>query len=166
MELNCSRCAWCVILLVASVGCGGSDQLDVYKVEGTLLLDDQPFGPTSLNLTPVDTEKGRSAVGQVDANGHITFTSYQVGDGVPPGEYQVQVGMTFGAPPRPFPEVYRSTNSPLRVMIEPRDGNQVSIKMDSSAGPMAQAPSFTRGATGEPQMDALNPAALAPASKD
>ena len=130
-------------------GCGGgSDKLDVYPVQGKLLLDGEPFGPTSIMLVPTTvSEKGdtHSAHGKVDSSGNIQFTTYQLNDGAAAGEYKVVVGMEMAAPPKPFPRVYRNAQeTPLTVSIKPEQ-NQVTIDMDSKAGPPVPPVSFSKG---------------------
>lgn len=155
---------------LASAGCGGSDTLDVYPAKGTLKLDGEPFGPTSIMLVPTTekvpgtNEPTHSAVGQVDQSGNIRFTTYDPGDGVPAGEYRVVVGMDFAEPPKPFPKVYRdSQGSPLTVKVEAIDENNLSIVMDSKAGPPVPKMGFGKGPDMSEAME--NPAFSAGASK-
>lgn len=83
------------ILLVSGLllaGCGGEARYKVVKVAGTVLLDDKPHGPARLTFTPVSAsqEDKRSTVGgEVDASGKFTLTTYDKGDGAPPGKYTV-----------------------------------------------------------------------------
>lgn len=115
-------------------GCGGGDKLDVYPTEAILLLDDEPFGPTEIQLVPTEPG-GRSVSGSVDEKGMVRFTSYDPGDGAPAGEYRVVVGMTMSAPPRPFPNIYRNMEkSPLKVKVEEKPKNELALAMDSKAG--------------------------------
>lgn len=137
------RPAWGGLLaLLVLAGCGGSDRLETYPVKGKLLLDGEPFGPTAVRLMPLnksEDEEVRTVAGEADENGNLTFTTYERGDGAPAGEYRVTTGLTMAPPPRPFPEVYRKFDeSPLTVSIEPKELNEVTIEMDSSAGPPAR----------------------------
>lgn len=158
-----------LLAISALAGCGGSDQLEVYPVQGKLLLDGEPFGPTSIMLVPVNSsEKGdtHSAQGKVDSSGNIQFTTYEQGDGVAAGEYKVVVGMDMAEPPKPFPRIYRNAQeSPLTVSIKPEDQNQVTIDMDSKAGPPVPPIGFGKKA---PDMDAAasDPAFSAGAKKE
>ncbi len=122
------------VLLIATVGCGDSDKLDVFPTQGLVLLDDEPFGPTRIQLVPADAN-GRTTTGEVDDQGKVTFTSYQVGDGAPAGQYKVVIGTVMAPPPKPFPGIYRNSDStPLKVTVEPNDKNELVIAMDSKAG--------------------------------
>ena len=99
---RCFILASCAAFALATViGCGGDDKLAVYPVSGTLTIDGEPFGPTSIRLNP-QQKGGHSAVGQVDSSGNITFTTYKRGDGLPAGEYQVIAGMEMAPPPKPI----------------------------------------------------------------
>lgn len=74
------------------LGCGGGedDRVSVVPAGGTVYLDDQPHGPVTLSLTPVAAEEGdkRPTIGaEVKDDGSFTLTTYDTGDGAPPGEY-------------------------------------------------------------------------------
>ena len=156
---------------LATAGCGGSDMLEVYPTKGTLTIDSEPFGPTSIMLVPTQEkipgtdEPTHSAVGQVDQTGAIKFTTYDPGDGVPAGEYRVVVGMDFAEPPKPFPKVYRdSQKGPLLVKVEPGVENDLKIVMDSKAGPPVPKMGFGKGPDMGEAME--SPAFSAGATKD
>lgn len=139
-----SRIALVLLAPLLAVGCGGSDgKLEVYPTTGTLQLDGEPFGPTSIRLIP-SGEGGHSVVGKVDESGKTTFTTYDVGDGAPAGEYTVVVGLDMSAPPKPFPRVYQNASeSPLKATVAAEETNDLTLNMDSSVGgPMYSGPSF------------------------
>jgi len=136
--------------LLALSGCGEAT-MEVVPVTGKLTMDGEAFGPTSIMLSPTtdpdpkDPIKAHSAVGKVDQSGNVTFTTYDLGDGVAVGEYRVVVGMDFAEPPKPFPKIYRDGgSSPLLVKVEPGMEN-IEIKMDSKAGPPVPKMSLGRG---------------------
>lgn len=142
-----SRTLLAAALLYSLTGCGGSsDKLDVYPTGGMLSLDGEPFGPISLRLIPVG-EGGHSVVGKADEFGTTTFTTYEIGDGAPAGDYVAVVGLDMAAPPKPFPSVYQNEEkSPLRVTVTESESNVLDLAMDSSVGgPIYKGPSFNRG---------------------
>jgi hypothetical protein len=136
-----------IILLVPpllAIGCGGSDgKLEVYPTGGMLMLDGEPFGPTTLRLIPVG-EGGHSVVGKADESGMTTFTTYQIGDGAPAGDYTVVIGLEMAAPPKPFPKVYQDpSKSPLKTTVVAGEMNNLILDMDPSVGgAMYSGPSF------------------------
>jgi hypothetical protein len=81
------------LLLVA--GCGdGIEKVSVVAVKGKLYVDDKPHGPATMVLYPIPAgeDDQRPAVsGEVTADGSFTLTTYDAGDGAPPGEYTVQL---------------------------------------------------------------------------
>lgn len=128
-------------MLATSVlsGCDDPNLVPVYPATGTLTMDGEPFGPTLIHLRPM-AKDGRMLVGQVDEHGKITFTTFEHGDGGPAGRYRVLVAMKLGAPPRPFPAIYRNEQkSPLVVTVAESEENVLNIEMDSKAGPMVSA---------------------------
>lgn len=129
------------ILAISGCGSDGPPVLDVYPTAGKLVLDGEPFGPALVMLTPTAKE-GRTTVGVADAQGQITFTSYEAGDGIPAGSYKVTVtsDATTGPFPKPIPRLYTNPQStPLTVTVEPKEDNAVTISMDSKAGPPARS---------------------------
>lgn len=86
-----------VLMFLGSIGCGASSDsnLDLVSVKGTLYLDGQTHGPAQLILTPVqvdENDKRPPVGGDVAADGSFTLTTYETGDGAPPGEYEVTIG--------------------------------------------------------------------------
>lgn len=148
-----------VMVLAFAAGCG-DDRVETYPTEAIVLLDDEPFGPTRIQLVPIG-EGGRTVAGEVGEDGKVTFTTYEIGDGAPAGEYRAVVGLVMAPPPKPFPVLYRnSEKSPIKVKIEPKEKNEVVIAMDSKAGAHVknsdfdmlsrarQDPAFSAGAEG------------------
>jgi hypothetical protein len=91
-----------VSVVVLLAGCGaGSDELDTVSVTGTVYVDDEPHGPASIILYP--NEGGRPTVtGVVAEDGSYTLTTYDEGDGAPPGDYTAQLsGAGSGDPADP-----------------------------------------------------------------
>lgn len=72
-------------------GCGGGiKQFDTVKVSGTVYLDGEPHGPATLMLYPVEG-MSPTVTGAVAADGTYTLTTYNDGDGAPPGDYSASL---------------------------------------------------------------------------
>jgi len=94
------------LLAISAVGCSGSStpaaRLEkayreanlqpspVVKFAGTVTVDGQPPSPFTLVLL-MDPKNPKAGVQKTvcDADGKFAFTSYEAGDGVPPGSYVV-----------------------------------------------------------------------------
>lgn len=76
--------------LLAGCGGGGANEFDTVNVSGTVYLDDQPHGPATLTLFPSEPMHP-SVSGDVAADGTFTLTTYDIGDGAPPGDYAVEL---------------------------------------------------------------------------
>ena len=133
----------CLMALVCCASGCGESRVDVYPTEALLMIDDKPFGPTKILLVPT-AEGGRSVAGEVDENGMVTFTTYEIGDGAPAGDYRVAVGMVMAPPPAPFPAVYRDMEkSPLTIRVEAKEKNEIAMAMDSKVGGRMAKPGDT-----------------------
>jgi hypothetical protein len=86
----------CAVICV--VGCSGGDgepRLPTVKVKGKLYVDDKPYGGCRLNFAPTDTQADKSkpqprqATAKVADDGTFELTTYEPGDGVPAGKYNV-----------------------------------------------------------------------------
>lgn len=87
----------CVIFitLVVCSGCGAEDRIEVYPVEGQVLVGGQPAAGALVIFHPSDSQpEGFPAArprGSVDAEGHFSLTTFETGDGAPVGNYTVTV---------------------------------------------------------------------------
>ena len=131
-----ARIGLALAVLFVGAGCTKDDgKRTVYPVDAVLTMDGKAFGPIAITLVPLDKEIGRTVVGQADEAGRITFTTYDVGDGVPAGMYRVAVDNNMFAPPRPYPAVYRDqAGSPLQIEIKPEQGQTLELAMNSQVG--------------------------------
>jgi hypothetical protein len=96
---NYSRRAGRVLLLLVVVAMTtscrrSSDRVDVYPVQGDVRCQGQPTVGALVVFHPLDTseklQKLRPA-GTVDATGKYVLSTYEPGDGAPPGKYRVTV---------------------------------------------------------------------------
>jgi hypothetical protein len=77
--------------LILSVGCGRVDQdrVPVVPVDGTVSFHGKPLPGAMIVLHPTDGGSTLSPAprAQVEKDGSFRFTTYEAGDGAPPGEY-------------------------------------------------------------------------------
>ena len=74
-----------------SGGSGDEDRLDVYKVTGKVTFAGSPVANATVTYSPVDSEKGRAAIGRTNDDGVYSLRTYEADDGATPGEYVVLV---------------------------------------------------------------------------
>ena len=97
------------LVIFFAVGCGGSSsptqrmtrafnesklqRTDVAKFAGTVTVDGQPPAPFTIVML-VDPKNPKAGVRKAicDKEGYFAFSSYESGDGVPPGTYVVLFG--------------------------------------------------------------------------
>jgi len=80
-----------VLLALLLAGCGKKQgKHGEIPVEGTLYVDDKPYGPALLSLTPTDTERP-SVEGSVKDDGTFTLRTQKGTEGAPEGTYAVTV---------------------------------------------------------------------------
>lgn len=84
---KCSTGWFALLLVVVVVGCGDG----LVDMKAKVLLDGEPLEGASVTLYSVGEQKNRTASGQSDAQGLVTFTTFEPGDGVLPGEYKAVV---------------------------------------------------------------------------
>jgi hypothetical protein len=92
--------------VVAASGCGDDgDRIQVYPVEGKVLVNGQPAQGATVALYPTSSALAEARLppptGTVDANGEFRLTSYESNDGAPAGEFQVTIVWPEPPPPNP-----------------------------------------------------------------
>src|SRR5579885_2868613 len=88
----------CCLASMLMLGCGES-RLPVVNATGKVYVDDKPYGPAMLSLSPLDRpekpKKGELQIpncsATVSADGSATFSSYTGTKGIVPGKYQVHL---------------------------------------------------------------------------
>src|SRR5262249_34857847 len=79
-------------VVLACCGCGRSDRKAVVPVEGQVLFENRPIQHALVVFHPVGgAESDPRPTGRVGPDGSFKLTTYDVGDGAPPGEYAVTV---------------------------------------------------------------------------
>lgn len=127
-----------ILVIAASIGCGGEIRVPTVKVAGALTVDGKPFGPASLTLQPSPADpKKPAATGTVDASGNIAFRTYVDGDGLPVGAYDVTLladVMTL----TPVPPV-------AECKVEVKAGDKVAVDLKSTGKTLQISPVPTSG---------------------
>jgi len=152
--------AICGLISLAGCGSGEPPRLATYPVKGVVRMDGKPFGPCVVEL--VSQEKGgRTVGGAADAQGNITFGTYEVADGGVPGSYKVIVRSAISAPPpTPIPAKYGSDRtSPLSATIKESGANELAFDLDSKLGAKASSAEAFSAAS---KSDAFGAGATAP----
>jgi hypothetical protein len=121
-----------LVIALACYACGRSDRPAVAPVEGRVLFEDKPAQHALVVFHPVaGTADAPRPTGRVGADGTFSLTTYDAGDGAPPGEYAVTVEWWltpgskanpagYDAPPvnRLPPRYGKPETSGLRVRVE------------------------------------------------
>lgn len=127
-------------------------------VAGKLTVDDKPFGPALIQLTPEPANEKMPVVnGYVKQDGSFQLQTYKEGDGAPAGKYKVVLTMDPMSPGN-VPAV-----KSLIVEVAKPSGSQVAnldIKFESSGGEMG-SPLPQPGKEGGG--DSADPTAIQPA---
>jgi hypothetical protein len=137
-----STLAFAALVAVASGGGCSSQELETARVHGMVTLNGQPLETGLVFFRP---EKGRMAVGKIQADGsYALFTYVRDGDdGAIVGRHQVSVvppnaeGELDAAPEmkRPIPAHYHSAStSKLEFVVEAGKDNVINIDLSESAG--------------------------------
>jgi hypothetical protein len=133
------RSCWPCLLLVFLAGCGTNNA--VYPVRGKITFEGKPLpGGGSISFVPLDNQEGKTAGGEIAADGTYQLSTYSDGDGSMPGEFRVVIyqvtqqesqntedGQKPGRPTTSvsaadrIPEVYADPRkSTLRATVEPK----------------------------------------------
>jgi len=92
--LHRSSQGWGLVLcLVALLGCGGGDSVDIslHPVTGTVLADGQPLPNAAVTFSPYGAQVGRPAYGRTDEAGKYELAFVDGRPGCPPGNYIVTI---------------------------------------------------------------------------
>lgn len=77
------------MLVLATLGCGGSDFPDPIPVTGTVTINGKPV--EGAKVTFLSQTGGRSASGTTDASGKYSLTTFNTNDGAIPDEYTITI---------------------------------------------------------------------------
>lgn len=146
-------------LLLATLGCGGSDRVRVYPVSGTVTLDGQPMkGGGSIAFFPTGKQVGKTPGGEIDDSGNYVLNTYGEADGAMAGPFRVVISQVTANEPEPTPDgtpppqqsnalpakdfiplIYSDAqNSPLTATVD-ESPNEINFDLKRSAGTTAPA---------------------------
>lgn len=75
-----------------AAGCGrGGGRPATVRVSGVVTLNGRPVPETRIRFTPESEQSGRTAIGDTDASGKFTLSTFEPGDGIVPGIYDVDL---------------------------------------------------------------------------
>lgn len=149
----------CVALIVALtaivVGCGESENVEVFPARGIIRFDGKPMiGGGAISLVPVVSQSGKNAGGIINADGTFVLTTYEDGDGAMAGSFRVIINQSTSQEPdyggdsdvpgkAPVKAVQTVTSadviptiysdpvlSPVEVKIEARELNELTINLE------------------------------------
>lgn len=144
------------LLAVSLLGCGGSDNVTVYPVKGTVTFDGAPMaGGGAISFVPTSSQKGKAAGGTIEPDGTFVLSTYADGDGSMVGTFRVVINQTTvqepdygedsdapGAaasteptmvvePRQIIPPIYSDgTHSPITVTVEAKEQNEFQIALE------------------------------------
>jgi hypothetical protein len=115
---------------------GGCSSSGNYPVRGKVV---DPAGQPipGLEGSQIQFTGPTSSVGEIAADGSFTLFTEKPGDGVPPGEYQVNIPRRYLDPEHPAPQAIdakyeKLETSGLKVTVEPKT-NTFEFKVNPSA---------------------------------
>lgn len=119
------------------IGCGGSDQLPTYPVQGNVIFNGKPLQQGSVTFIP---ENGPYASGRISSDGTFELTTYAEGDGAIAGMHRILVSAVKVDPNHPqavplIPFKYGSEQtSGLTATVEKSDTNKVTLELAGQPG--------------------------------
>lgn len=123
------RILFCLAPLVL-VGCGKS-RLPCVKATCSLKVDGKPYGPvTAMFFRDGADPADRSSSASIDGNGSGQISTYELGDGIPEGDYKVTV-VEGGIGASKIAKTYASkTSSPLQVKVF-KNSDVITLELDA-----------------------------------
>ncbi len=147
--------AFVMTLAVITVGCGGSENVEVFPARGIVTFDGKPMtGGGAISLVPVASQNGKNAGGTINSDGTFVLTTYEDGDGAMAGSFRVIINQTTSQEPDyggdsdapgkapmqavetvtsadVIPTIYSDpTSSPVEVKIEAKEKNELTINLE------------------------------------
>jgi hypothetical protein len=103
------QAAIAITALGLAMGCqDGEDRYEVYPVTGKVLHNGQAVEDARVTFYADEVQDPKRPIptAETEADGAYQLTSYQPGDGAPPGNYHVTVTWPAPIPPGAHPEAY------------------------------------------------------------
>ncbi|MBM3999403.1 MAG: carboxypeptidase regulatory-like domain-containing protein [Planctomycetes bacterium] len=132
-KVRLPRARWSalVILAAACCACSGdkSNRKETYPLTGTVLVDGQPAADLKVVLVDdkgVDAANPTVSLAYTDASGKFAVSTYDQGDGVPPGDYTLtfewgqlnMLSMEYGGPDKLKGKYSDPKTSTIKVKVE------------------------------------------------
>jgi hypothetical protein len=150
--IHCARLL-ATLATVAALGCGGSDDAQVYPVKGRVTFNGKPMaGGGSIAFAPINSQTGKAAGGEIRPDGTYELTTYSDSDGSMPGDFRVTIMQVTvqeppttsddGGKPQPapvatvaeadrIPAIYSDPyNSPLTAKVEAKELNELNFELE------------------------------------
>src|SRR5947207_14268643 len=109
--------AACTLVLV---GCGSSGNVRVYPVKGAVTFNGKPMvGGGSISFMPLTNQRGKTAGGEIKADGTYERMTYQPRDGSMTGEFRVVINQIVYQEPQRTGDGEGKSSAPLAVVPEP-----------------------------------------------
>lgn len=100
-----ARWAAGLLLGMTFLGCGGTEQMEVYPVQGRVNFRGKPMvGGGSIAFVPVGRQAGKTAGGEIEEDGTYYLSTYSDGDGSIPGEFRVVITQVVESEPEAAPD--------------------------------------------------------------
>jgi hypothetical protein len=154
------RCGWSLgmsyLAVMFVVGCGKSDNVEVYPVKGIVNFNGKPMvGGGSIAFIPKDNQEGKTAGGTINADGSYELQTYDTDgfDGSMAGEFRVLITQVVVDEPENtgdsdetgggareavsvveeadrVPQIYSDpVGSPLTAKVEAKDPNVINFDL-------------------------------------
>jgi hypothetical protein len=142
---------WLAVCLPLAAALGCSSEFPVYPVQGRVNFEGKPMvGGGSISFVPLKEQEGKTAAGEIAADGSYRLTTNVDGDGSMPGEYRVVIVQQVDQEPQRtgdgeealvipastlpvadrIPAIYADpTKSPLRATVEAQSENKIDIEL-------------------------------------
>ena len=89
-----------IALTAIIVGCGESENVEVFPARGIVKFDGKPMtGGGAISLVPVVSQNGKNAGGIINADGTFVLTTYEDGDGAMTGSFRVIINQSTSQEP-------------------------------------------------------------------
>lgn len=130
--MNYCRYSFIWIFLLP-LGCGSS-KVPVYPVEGKVTFEGKPLpGGGTIAFVPLKSQEGKTAGGEIDANGRFRLSTHSSGDGSMAGEFRVVITQAAHKEPEPSPD---GTKAPKAGSILPAHDRIPPIYSDHHNSPL------------------------------
>lgn len=117
-------CSAAIVLgIFACVGCNDG----MVKLNARVTLDGKPLEGASVSLYGEGESRNRPAAGMTNADGIVTFTTFQPNDGVLPGEYKVVVIKSPNSVEEEMASYDRNNPEDVKRMIARETGGNVAF---------------------------------------